>query len=154
VQGWDEQPSKDVKIYLSEKYKSIPSDFWEEQQHCDQGIRKDENGFYILERDYKIKFPELEFTQGSWLVFSNALNLNSETCYTYGEIKFNEIQSIIKKCLVLLNTKHKNDLIFDSIQLDGVSHLGVSKNYVEEKLSNLLNLLKFAFERKTDIYYG
>lgn len=152
VTGWHEQPSEEVKVYLNEKYDGIGNEYWVEQIKIDPHIQKDEHGYFEMETVYQNKFPELEFTSARWSVFKDALNLYFDSEDHCGEIPYEQIQTVIKKCLVLLNTKHKSQLVSENVVEKNFIHCGLTQDYVERKLTSLLELLKFAFERKLGVF--
>ena len=149
VDGWHEQPSKEVKIYLSDRYPNL-----DDEDFAFYGGLKDEEGrYYELERVYENPFPELYMTNGNWRDLADALGISSEECI--GAISHGGIPMIMHRCVQLTNSGSRLEKATRPESIQGnIVGFGTTPDYIRARVAEFMDILKFAQQKNKGIYWG
>lgn len=151
VSDWEKQPNKKVKVLLSEKY-DAPNDIYLDYVDNVWTFKDEVGNVYEYETVYENPFPELEIGVMNWADISSQLGFRTyEGC---GKLELGEIPSAIQKCIKILNSqKQKEKLCCESYEVGNWHFNGRDENYVDRKISKILEILKFAQENQKSIYW-
>lgn len=149
VDGWDKQPSREVRVYQCEKYPNLT-----EEDFATSGYPTDEDGrHYRYERVYDDPYPSMYFSEGQWFRFSGFLNLS--TVDGIGRVEREELRSLFGLCLRLLNsTRRQADASQPTTKVGRVVYGGSSMDDIARSTEEFIQLLKFSIDRQKSIYWA
>lgn len=149
VDGWHEQPSREVKVYQCEKYPSFT-----EEEFSGWGCQKDADGRHFeYERVYDNPFPSMDFSNGHWADFSRPLGL--VTTDGMGMLEAHEVGAVLARGIRLLNSPQRQAGAARAATVSGRFICGGTPvDYIGRRASEFVQLLKFAVDRKKGVYWA
>mgnify|MGYP003108597751 CR=1 FL=1 len=149
VEGWEKQPTRQVKVYQDERFPNL-----DDEDFAHWGCERDETGRYF---DYEWvtddPFPSMDFSNGHWGDFSGPLGLITIDCI--GSAEASEVPAILSRCMRMLNSDRiQKQAVREGFVSDRFIDCGKSQEYVESRLQEFLELLKFAVDNGKGIHWG
>ena len=151
VEGWNEQPSSQKKVYLKDEHPYLTDedlDYYFKHEH---GYSKDENGVYSIQRVYKNPFPELNYSNHNFSLLINAMGYQFD--YS-GSFPLEKLPELNQKIIKIINTGCIQNASDNSLIDGNFMHFGQSVIASRRKYNDILELIKFALENKKGIYWG
>ncbi len=149
IDGWHEQPSIQVKTFLTELYPNF-----DEDDFANQGYQQDENGrHYEMQTVYENPFPELNMSNGNWADFSRSLGLVTE--YGTGSLLNEQIPPVLRRCIRFLNSEMRlTQAVRSGSRRGNMIDFGTSTNYLQSKTEFFIQILKFAQDNGKGVYWA
>lgn len=149
VDGWHEQPHRDEKVYVSDRYPFLTP------EECDfHRYQKDADGrHYEIDRIYENPFPEMHMANGNWKGLAVALGIDNEE--NVGAVSNSQIPDLIRKCILLPNSSSRCvKASRQGYQSKKIIDFGTTPGYVREKAERLLSILNFAQSINKGVYWA
>lgn len=149
VDGWDEQPSQEQKVYVAERYP-----YMSDEDFAFFGYQRDEDGRYFeIERVYDDPFPEMNLSNGNWRDLAVALGIDNGE--SVGAVAFVDLPDLIRQCLLLTNSQKKCiQAARPGSRKGNLIDFGTTEYFVREKAQRLLSIITFAQSKKKGVYWG
>lgn len=149
VDGWNEQPSTEVRRYLLEEYPAFcESDF------LGQGFQCDEFGRHFdFVTDYQDPFPQAYFSGMSWELVSCQLGLRTE--FGVGDVEPAEVPGLVRKCVRIINSQEAVGSMTCNAVHNGKLHIsGYDELRVKGCFESALRVFHFASQQQRGVYWG
>lgn len=142
VDGWAEQPSFDVKNHEMVS--------WMEPEYAEAlGYPKDEKGYYQMDKVYIDAYPDMNLSNANWGNLSRVLGLEFE-----GHIEAKDIPTVLRKCVEVINSKSKVKSATRQPETGSNFYsFGIDSDYVSGRISEFMDILRFAQEKGKDVYW-
>jgi hypothetical protein len=167
VDGWNEQPSNEVKVYAHEEHPTLDEEYFS----SDPFYKKDQNGYYEIKKVYSNPFPDVNFSNSNSALLLRALGYES---IEYGEFPIEQLSDVISRGMALINNDRKVESNVRKTEVfqrtSNVQHLdpeieqnkiqgqfiymGADADYIKRSINSLLTIVKFAQSKNKSIYWG
>lgn len=155
VEGWDEQPTKEVHVCLNDKWPQLDEEVFEDDRLRDpEHVWRDETSgrYYMIEEEIIDPFPSESFANDNWGRLLSDLKLGHKNPY-HDELNANEVDMLFKRLMVRRNKKMK-ELESEVVQESRVIEYIPGNEYYDRAYARLLEVVKFAKQQNKTIYWA
>lgn len=156
VEGWDKQPTREVRVYQAQTY-GLDESYFDPEVESGLLLRDEQGRAYSVERQPLEPFPEVEMANGNFMELLRSLpsipGMPVSSPYE-GQLSPSKLGKLQQALMALLNRRalaEKTGSIERAGNIVTVNHGG---DYFMRKAQEILKLVVFAQERKVSIYWA
>lgn len=150
VEGWHEQASKKVRVYMDVEHPSLDADYFQHDPYT--YLEEDTGRYYELKTVYEVEYPELNIAEGNWVRILNDLGIPNKDVHC-DSLNRNEMDMLYKKLMVRRN-KSFPDQVNEIVSKGIFYHYVPGNEYYERQYELILEILEFAKSVGSTVYWA